>query len=109
MGINNIVISGNLGNDPESFFTPTDGSQIVTFSLAFRSTKEKTGWIKITCFKKLAEIAEKYLHKGARIAVVGILDQSKWETEDGQKRSNFSILANSIEFIKVNNEDEPPF
>ena len=98
--LNTVIIAGNLGADPESFYTPNDGTQIVTFNLAFNSYKEKSSWIKIKCFKKQAEIAEKYLHKGARIAVTGILDQSVWETDSGEKRSSFSILANNIEFIK---------
>src|SRR5208282_5862921 len=48
---------------------------------------------------RLAEIAEKYLHKGARIAVVGILDQKRWEDE-GVTKTSFQIIANFLEFIK---------
>ena len=94
------IVSGNLGADPESFFT-TEGTQIVSFSLAFRSGKDKTSWIKVKCFNKLAEIAEKYLHKGAKIAVTAALSQNKWETEEGQKRSTMELLANTIDFIKT--------
>ena len=63
--------------------------------------KKKTGWIKVTVFGRLAEAAEKYLHKGARIGVIGLLDQQNWETDEGVKRSSFQILANSLEFIKT--------
>lgn len=99
--MNTIILTGNLGADPESFFT-TVGVQIVTFSMAFRSTKDKTdNWIKVTCFNKTAELAEKHLHKGARIGVTGILDQDKWETDQGETRSTLKIIANSIEFIKT--------
>lgn len=78
--MNTVILTGNLGADPESFFTP-EGTQIVTFPFAFRSTKDKTSWIKITVFSKTAEVAAKYLHKGARVGVLGILDQDKWEAE----------------------------
>ena len=98
--MNYSFVTGNLGDDPKSFFSP-DGAQIVTFDLAFKSGKEKTSWIRVTCFKKLAELAVKYLHKGARIGVVGRLDQSKWTTEDNQQRSSFRLIANQIEFIKT--------
>jgi single-strand DNA-binding protein len=98
--MNYSFVTGNLGDDPKSFFSP-EGNQIVTFDLAFKSGKEKTSWIRVTCFKKLAELAVKYLHKGARIGVVGRLDQSKWTTEDNQQRSSFRIIANQIEFIKT--------
>ena len=75
--------------------------QIGTFNLAFKSGKDRTGWIKVVSFNKLAELVEKYLQKGARVAVVGALDQKKWTTDDGQKRSTFQLLANNIEFIKT--------
>ena len=66
-----------------------------------KSGKDKTSWIKVVAFKKLAEIVEKYLHKGARIGIVGTLDQQKWETDEGVQRSTFQLIANSIEFIKT--------
>lgn len=80
--LNQIVLTGNLGGDPELNYYG-EGEPVASFNLAFNSSKKKTGWIKVTCFKKLAEIAEKYLHKGARVAVVGTLDQRKWEDEKG--------------------------
>jgi len=98
--LNQCILTGNLGADPESFFT-TDGVQISTFNLAFKSGKDKTGWIKTISFNKLAELVEKYLHKGAKIAVVGVLEQRKWTAEDGTKKSNFQLLANHVEFIKT--------
>ncbi len=98
--MNHTILTGNLGDDPKSFFTP-DGVQIVTFDLAFKSGKDKTSWIRVSCFQKLAELAVKYLHKGARIGLVGRLDQTKWTTEDNQQRSAFRLIANQIEFIKT--------
>ena len=99
--MNTTVLTGNLGSDPESFFSD-GGTQIVSFSMAFRSTKDKTdNWVKCTCFNKTAEIAEKYLHKGARVGITGMLDQDKWETNEGESRSTLKLIANSIEFIKT--------
>ena len=98
--MNHCIVTGNLGNDPKSFFTP-DGYPIASFDIAIRSGKDKTSWIKIATFDKLAELAMKHLHKGARIGVVGRLDQNKWTGDDGQQRSSFRLLANQIEFIKT--------
>lgn len=117
--LNYCVLTGNLGDDPSSHYTP-EGLAVSHFNIAFNSsTKKKTAnWIKVSCFGKLAEIATTYLHKGARIAVVGILDQNKWTTDDGQTRSTFQIIANTIEFIKTDGRgfkggeatnDEVPF
>ncbi|SLM30920.1 Single-stranded DNA-binding protein (fragment) [Desulfamplus magnetovallimortis] len=98
--MNQIILIGNLGQDPEIFFT-NEGMQIASFSLAFKSTKDKTNWVKITAFKKTAELVEKYLHKGAKVAVSGMLDQDKWEDDYGNKKSTFKVIANIIEFIKT--------
>jgi len=98
--LNSCILTGNLGADPEMFYS-SEGEPVATFNLAFRSSKKKTGWIKITCFQRLAETAERYLHKGARIAVIGYLDQQKWETDEGVQRSSFQLIANTLEFIKT--------
>jgi single stranded DNA-binding protein len=97
--MNVTVLTGNLGNDPESIFTE-EGLHIVKFSLAFRFGRKKTGWIRVSCFNKTAELAEKYLHKGAKIGVSGTLQQEKWES-NGEKKSEIKLNANTIEFIKT--------
>ncbi len=114
--LNNCVLTGNLGADPEVFYS-SEGEPIATFNLAFKSSKKKTGWIKVTCFQRLATVAEKYLHVGARIGIVGTLDQQKWETDEGVQRSSFQLIANSLEFIKTDGrgfeegqeKDDTPF
>jgi len=98
--LNSCILTGNLGADPEIFYG-SGGDPVATFNLAFRSSKKKSGWIKVTCFGRLAEVASQYLHKGARIAVVGTLDQNKWKSDKGNQRSSIQLIANSIEFIKT--------
>jgi single-strand DNA-binding protein len=102
--LNFVILTGNLGQDPEIHYS-ADGNPIATLNLAFKSSKDKTGWVKVTAFNKLAEISEQYLHKGAKITVVGALDQEKWE-KDGTTRTSFKLIANSIEFVKVNSADD---
>jgi len=115
--LNQTILTGNLGQDPETFFT-SEGDPIAKFSLAFKSSKKKTGWIQVVCFKRLAEITDKYLHSGARVAIIGTLDENKWETDEGVKRSSFQLICNSLEFIRTDgrgfednnrNDDDIPF
>ncbi len=108
--LNQTILTGNLGADPEVFYS-SEGNPVASFNLAFRSSKKKTGWIKVVCFGRLAEVTEKYLHKGARIGIIATLDQNKWENEEGVTRSSFQLLANSLEFIKTDGrgfEEGPP-
>ena len=114
--MNHSVLTGHLGADPETFFTG-EGDAAASFNLAFKSGKDKTSWIKVNCYNRLAEVAAQYLHKGAKVAVAATLDQNKWENDKGESRSNHRLLANSIEFIKTDgrgfdggqNPDETPF
>jgi single-strand DNA-binding protein len=83
--LNQTVLTGNLGNDVSVFFT-SEGKPVAILNLAFNLSKKKTGWIKVVCFNRLAEIAEQYLKKGDRIGVIGTLDQQRWQNEKGLKR-----------------------
>ena len=98
--LNSVVLAGNLGNDPDIHFN-SEGEPIASFNLAFRAGKKKTGWIKVTCFKRVSEICEKHRHKGAKNAGSGAMDYSQWETNEGVKRSAIQMIANNIEFIKT--------
>lgn len=97
--MNQCILTGNLGEDPKEFFTP-DGTAITSFQMAFKSGN-KTSWIRVSCYKKQAELAMKCLHKGARVGVIGALDQQKWTDNQGNQKSNFRLIANNIEFIKT--------
>jgi len=101
--MNTCVLIGNLGADPEGFFTD-EGTQIVSFSMAFKTIKNKkdlTNWIRVVCFGKQAEAAEKYLHKGAKVAVNGRLEQNKWVDDNNQTKSTYRIVANQVSFLKT--------
>ena len=98
--LNQVILVGNLGNDPDTFFT-SEGTQIASFNLAFNSSRKDTGWIKVVCFNKLAEVASHWLHKGARVAIQGLLSQTHWKAEDGTPRSSYQVTCQQLEFIKV--------
>jgi single-strand DNA-binding protein len=115
--MNQCILTGNLGADPDIRYSQ-NGDPIATLSLAFRLSKEKTGWVKVICFNKTAEVAETYLHKGAKILISATLDHNQWETQDGQQRSTLQLIANRIEFIKTDgrgfeggqhDNGDPPF
>jgi single-strand DNA-binding protein len=110
--LNQCVRGGNLGHDPETwYFGECEDQPVTSFSLAFRASRSRTGWIGVLCFDRLAELAEQCLHRGARVAVIGTLDQMEWEGEAGQKRKGFQLIARTLEFIKtdeIGSEAEQP-
>ena len=101
--LNTCTLVGRLGDDPELKFS-TDGLPITSLSLGFSCGKDKTGWITVTAFGKLANSLAEYLHRGAKIGVIGRLVQDSWETDSGEKRKTLKLIANSVEFISVNRQ-----
>lgn len=65
--------------------------------------KEETDYFDVTIFGKVAENTANYTGKGSLVGIEGRLQQDKWETQEGEKRTKVGIIANSVEFLGVNN------
>ena len=102
--VNKVILVGNLGKDPE-VRRMTSGDPVVNLSVATSESwrdkasgerKEKTEWHRVVIFNKnLAEVAEKYLRKGAKVYVEGQLQTRKWTDKDGaEKYSTEVVLQN---------------
>jgi single-strand DNA-binding protein len=99
--VNKVILVGNLGRDPEIRNTQ-DGSKIVNLALATSETwndrqsgerKEKTEWHRVVIFNdRVADVAEKYLKKGAKIYVEGSLQTRKWTDQGGQERYSTEVV-----------------
>lgn len=99
--INKVILLGNLGRDPE-VRNAQDGSKIVNFPLATSETwkdkasgerKDRVEWHRIVVFNPaLAEICEKYLHKGSKICVEGQLQTRKWQDNTGTDRYTTEVV-----------------
>jgi single-strand DNA-binding protein len=100
----NVDLVGNLTREPELRFTP-GGMPVATFGLAVnRRTQNKqtqewedrTSFFDVSCFGTLAENVCESVDKGARVLVVGRLEQRSWETNEGDKRSKVEVIADEV-------------
>jgi single-strand DNA-binding protein len=99
--VNKVILVGNLGRDPEVRNTQ-DGGKIVNLAIATSETwndkasgerKEKTEWHRVVIFNdRVADVAEKYLKKGAKIYVEGSLQTRKWTDQGGQERYSTEVV-----------------
>ena len=106
--MNKVQLIGNLGKDPEKIPTKT-GTTMVKLYLATTDrgytkkdgTKvdDRTDWHNITVFGKLAEICDKYLHKGSKIYIEGSLHYQQVKQEDGSVKTYTSIDADNLEML----------
>lgn len=106
-GVNKVIIVGNLGNDPETRYTPS-GSAITNISIATSESwkdkqtgqaQERTEWHKVVFFNRLAEIAGEYLRKGSKVYVEGSLRTRKWQDQAGVERYTTEIVANEMQML----------
>ena len=99
------MLIGNVGKDPE--VRSANGSPVASFPLAttevFSSKngqrQEHTEWHNIIVWRRLAEIAEKYVKKGTPLFIEGRIRNRSYEGKDGVKRYITEIYADSFKLL----------
>lgn len=111
--INKATLVGHVGRDPE-IRNMSNGDAVATVSLATTEKwkdkngerQEKTEWHRLVFFGKLADIVDKYVHKGSLIYVEGKLTTRKWE-KDGVERYTTEINCNEMKLLnKVEGDND---
>jgi single-strand DNA-binding protein len=92
--MNLVVLSGNIGVDPELKQAKT--TSLVNVSIAITYGKDTT-WVRVTAFGKTAEFLCKYFKKGSSIEVKGYLNASSYE-KDGKMVSSLGVVATEVGF-----------
>jgi single-strand DNA-binding protein len=64
------------------------------------SKQEKTEWHNIVAWRRLAEVAEKYVRKGQQVSIVGKLSYRTWDKPDGSKGYITEIVARDLVLLK---------
>lgn len=105
-GVNKVILVGNLGKDPEVRHLES-GVPVASFSLATSESyndrnsgerKTVTEWHNVVLWRGLAEVAEKYLHKGDQVYIEGKLRTRQWEKE-GVTRYTTEIVGENMTML----------
>lgn len=105
MGINKVILVGNVGNDPESRALPS-GTTLCKFRVATTEPRFKdretgdphTEWHNIVAWGKLAEICGQYVRRGMQVYIEGRIRTRTYE-QDGQRKYFTEINADVVEFL----------
>ena len=101
-----MILIGRLGKDPE-VRNLESGVAVANFTMATsesykdRTTGEKkevTEWHNIVLWRGLAEVSQKYLHKGDLVYIEGKLRTRSWEKE-GVTRYTTEIIADNMTML----------
>jgi len=111
MSINKAILVGNVGNDPEVRHLEA-GTAVANFSLATSENYKnregeritQTEWHNIVVWRGLAEVVEKYVHKGQQLYIEGRIRTRSWEDKDGNKRYTTEIVADNLQMLGRKND-----
>ena len=103
MSNNSVTLVGNLVDDPELRFT-TNGVARATVRFAVNRRyqdrnnewQEETSFFRGSCWRDMAENVAESLQKGMRVIVTGRLEERRWETQEGDKRSMIEVRIDDI-------------
>lgn len=105
--VNKVILIGNLGKDPEIRHFE-NGGVLASFPIATSESytdrqtgekKENTDWHDIVLWRGLAEVAEKYLHKGTKIYVEGKLKKRSYQDREGNTRYVTEVVGEEMTIL----------
>lgn len=103
--MNKAIIIGRVGKEPD-VKTMQNSNMVANFSIATSESykdkngekKEITDWHNIVIWGKLAEVVQKYVHKGDLICVVGKMRTRSWE-KDGITRYVTEVIVDEMKML----------
>lgn len=106
--INRVVLTGRLTKEPELKYTP-NGIAFCRFTLAVNKSFQREGqqqadFINILVWRKAAENAANFLHKGSLCGIDGRIQTGSFEGQDGKRVYTFEVVADAIQFLDSKNE-----
>jgi single-strand DNA-binding protein len=108
-----ITVLGNVGKAPEMRETH-GGTAVLKFSVAanksFKKSNgdwdQKTTWLNVQLFGKLAERTDKWLDKGTRVLIEGEFEMDEWENRDGDTVRTPQVTGNRCLNLSPRDEDD---
>jgi len=105
--INNVLIAGNVSNEPTLRRT-SNGTPVANFYISSnRKYRDNSGiWrenvchVGIVAWHKLAETCITTLKVGSSVLIDGELQSRSWKNDDGSTRSIVEIRARRIQFLE---------
>ena len=103
--LNKVTLIGNVGKDPE-IKTFASGNKVAQITLATSERykdrngeqKEETEWHSVQAFGKLADVVERFVHKGSLLYLDGKIRTRSYEA-DGRTMYRTEILADHIQML----------
>lgn len=103
--MNNFNGIGRIATEIELRYTP-DGTAVCDFVVAVDNYGDKTSFIDVTCWRKLAENVAEYMEKGRQVGITGEIVQDRWQDDNGNNRSKIKIQARNVKFLSGQGDNQ---
>lgn len=117
MSLNKVMLIGNVGQDPEVRYLENQ-SKVARLRIATTENytdrngerRENTEWHTVTCWRRHADLVERYVKKGTQLYVEGRLQTREWTDQTGAKRFSTEITADNIQLLgrRSDNQNAAP-
>ena len=114
--MNKVMLIGNVGAEPEVRYVD-QGVAVARLRLATSErgytlangtqVPERTDWHTVILWRKLAEIVERYVHKGDKLYIEGRLRYTIYDNKQGQRQYQTEIWAEKMEMLTPKNTTAP--
>ena len=106
--MNKVMLIGNVGQDPEVRYVE-QGVAVARLRLATTErgytlqngtqVADHSDWHNVILWRKLAEVVEKYVHKGDKLYIEGRIRYTTYDDKQGQRRFMTEIWADNMEML----------
>ena len=105
--MNHVTLTGRLTDDPDIRRTQ-EGKQVARYTLAVDRRGKDNGadFIRCTTFEGGADFADRYLHKGTKIAVMGNIHTGSYTDKDGKKIYTTEVYVRDHYFCQPKDSGE---
>ena len=114
---NRVILTGKVMTPPRLQYRP-DGSPVIQFPLELNDSEDQPSrigksLINIVAIGELAKFKFELLQSGQHLLVKGRLNQRRWQTPEGRKRTSIEVIATDLQaveetdrMVKSNNRGE---
>jgi len=116
MSVNKVILIGNVGVEPEVRYYDS-GQAVATLRLATTErgytmqngtqVPDRTEWHNVVVWNRLAQVVEKYVHKGDKLYIEGKIRSRSYDDQNGVKRYVVEIYADNMEMLTSRSTTPP--
>ena len=104
--VNTVLLIGHLTRNPK-LRTTSSGKAVCDFGLALNrrwldingDSHQEATFVDVTAWNQQAEVISAYCQKGRPVVVEGRLEQERWESPAGERRSRLKVVAQRVTFL----------